>query len=399
MAGATERAAVPPSAASASHARLVIGATALVALTVGLNIGALGPALPALHARLHASIDQLGILFGASFAGSLLTTLILGPLLDRRALRPPLIAGCAVLALGLALLPLATSLIAATAALTLAGIGAGTNGIGSTVLAARLFGHQGGRALAVINMCFGLGAFAGPLVAAAVLDATHDYRPLFSGIAACALAPLAAYALAPLPAPVARGHSDAAPPIRGVLTAAALLSALTFLYLGTEVGFAGWAFTYIRQASRAAVTLAAWAPAAFWLSLSASSLGAALRPRAWRAEWVVLLCSVGALAVAVLFVAAHGKTYLEIVAAALLGLCLGPIYPLSLGSAATLAPRAAGRVSSLVVASSQLGGTLLPWLQGALLAFGTHWSMGLTLAGCAGMALLQAALLRGARLG
>src|SRR5713226_2979511 len=92
-------------------------ASALVAVAVGLLVGALGPVLPSMHTHLHTPLAQLGVIFGANFAGALLATLGVGPLLDRYAARPLLMAGVAVMLLGLLLLPLATNLLEALAAL------------------------------------------------------------------------------------------------------------------------------------------------------------------------------------------------------------------------------------------------------------------------------------------
>jgi fucose permease len=77
-----------------------------------------------------------------------------------------------------------------------------------------------------------------------------------------------------------------------------------------------------------------------------------------------------------------------------LGLCLGPIYPLTLACAAGLVPRLAGSISGLVIASSQVGGTLLPWLQGLLLAHGPSWGGGMTVLACAALAIAQMGFIR-----
>jgi len=66
--------------------------------------------LPALHLRLHAPLTQLGLLFAANFAGSLVATLGVGPLLDRYAARPMLVLGVLCMAVGMLALPFASSL-------------------------------------------------------------------------------------------------------------------------------------------------------------------------------------------------------------------------------------------------------------------------------------------------
>lgn len=378
---------------SQRSAWLVVTATALVSMSVGVGIGALGPSLPQLQVRLHTPLSSLGILFSASFAGSLLATLCLGPVLDRRAPRGLLLAGVAIMATGMCLLTLTTSLWAAVAALAFAGLGGGTNSIGSAVLTTRMFGRGGGRALSLINMSFGLGACAGPLAAAWALETLHQSQPVFLGVAALLTAPFALYAMLPLPSPATQRPQDPAPALGPVRRRLTILSVLAFLYLGTEIGFAGWAFTYVRQTSGAGVTLASWAPALFWLALSLSSLGAALRPRRLPAEWLVLACGAGALAMTLVLLAARGVPAIEILAAASVGLALGPVYPLTLAEAASLLPASAGRISALVIASSQFGGSVLPWVQGLLLGFGSGWGVGLTLVSCAGMIVLQLGLM------
>lgn len=370
-------------------ANLVVLATALVAADVGLILGALGPSLPLMHQHLRAPLGALGILFGVNFAGSLLVTLWLGPLLDRRHPRPFLVGGVILMAGGTLLLPLATNLSQAVAALGLAGLGAGTNSVGSSVLTTRLYGGQDGRALSWINMSFGLGAFGGPLIAAAALEALHDYRPVFAGIALIAAAPALIYALVPLPPPMpgAPGASGRTLP-RAWWPATALLALVGFLYLGAEVGFGGWVFTYVRETSNADAALASWAPAGFWLALSAGSIAAAMRPRAIRSERLVLLCGMASTTTALLFFGARGAGW-QVLLACILGFCLGPIYPLTIAAAAGLAEGLSGRVSGLVIASSQVGGAGLPWLQGLLLARGPSWGAAMTVAACLALSSLQ----------
>ena len=373
---------------------LFVVASAMVACLLGISIGALGPVLPVLHAQLHVPLDQLGLLLGVDFAGSLAATLVVGPLLDRRPGRPLMVAGGVLVLAGLGLLPLAPDLVVALVAMSLTGLGVGTYSIGSTVLAGRLFGGHGGRVLSVFNMLFGLGAFVGPLVAAALLNAVHDYRPLFLGIAAAQIVPMVLYTLAPVPGPPGQQVSARVHLPRTVRPAVVLLAALIFLYLGTEIGFGSWIFILLRQTTNTSVTGASWVTSSFWLALGAGSLATALRPRRVQAEWLVFWCALGATVAAVAMVCTAGNLGVAFVAVATLGLCLGPIYPLSTAAPAELAPAAAGRITALVIASSQMGGMVLPWVQGLLLAQGAVWSMAMTALVCVAMAVLQLAYLR-----
>lgn len=379
---------------AAPRGRPALLATALTAAGIGLTVGALSPALPTLHTHLHTPLADLGILFSANFGGSVLSALLLGGRFDRRSGRDILVAGIALMILGMLALPLATSLPQAVAALALIGVGSGTNSAGVPVLTARLFGARGGRALSLVNMCFGLGAFVGPLVMAAALERTHQYGGVFAGIAALLLLPLALYLLVPLPVPRPLPHGRAPRLPATARPAVALLAAIAFLYLGAEVGFGGWLYTFVRESTSADPATASWAPATFWLALSIGSLLVALLPLRVAPARIVFWCALCAGAVLALLLGLGSVIGIAIGLAGLLGLLLGPIYPLTLAEAADLVPAAAGRVASVVTACSQVGGAVLPWAQGLLLARGTGWGIGTTLAACLALSLLQAVLLR-----
>ena len=382
-----------PEHSRASVRSPLVAACALSAAVAGLTIGGLGPVLPTLHERLHVPLGSLGVLFAANFIGSLAATILIGPLFDRRQPRPFLLLGLGLVFCGLALLALATSLQGVAIGAALTGVGGGASALGATVLTARALGARAGRALSLVNMSFGLGAFVGPLAVAALSGATHQYRPYFIAICAFLLLPLGILARTPLPGPVAQGARRSGALGGSERLAVVLLALVTFCYLGAEIGFGGWIYSYVLQTSTANATTASWAPAAYWLALALSSLGAALRPRAWGGEYVVLYAAIGACAMSLVVLAGRGSSGVEIAAAAGVGLALGPIYPLSVAGAALVAPAAAGRVSALVIASSQLGGALLPWLQGLLLARGPLWGLGLTLVACLAMVALQAGLI------
>ncbi len=373
-------------------ARWIVLASCLMAASVGLTIGALGTSLPAMHTRLHAPLGQLGILIGVNFFGSLGVTLLLGPMLDRHSARPWLLAGSACFAAGLLLVPLTTSLGTAVPAFALAGIGGGTNTVASAVLTTRLYHDHGGRAMSWINMSFGIGAFSGPLVAAASLDHLHDYGPVFVAIAATVILPTVVFARVRLPG-VPQRHQVAGTRLRAFeWRLVGLLAMVSFVYLGAEIGFGGWSYTFVLQATGTDTQTASFAPSGFWLALSLGSLGAATRPSWLAADRLILACALLGASAATVFVAARNPAT-AIVAASLFGLCLGPIYPLNLATAAGLVPRAAGVVSALVICSSQIGGGIIPWVQGIALAWSTRLGGALTLVLCLSLAALQGAFI------
>jgi FHS family glucose/mannose:H+ symporter-like MFS transporter len=379
---------------SAAEARWIVLASCLMAVSVGLTIGALGTSLPAMHARLHAPLGQLGILIGVNFFGSLAVTLVLGPLLDRHSARPWLICGSLCFAAGLLLVTVSTSLGAAILAFSLAGFGGGTNTVASAVLTTRLFHDHGGRAMSWINMSFGMGAFTGPLAAAATLEHLHDYSPVFVAIALTVVAPTIVFARVRLPGIPQRHAASGTQLRRSEWRLVALLSLISFVYLGAEIGFGGWAYSFVLQATGADTQTASFAPSGFWLALSAGSIGAAMRPAWMAADRLILFCALFGAVAAATFVAAPNATS-AIIAASMYGICLGPIYPLNIAAASGLIPRAAGLVSAIVICSSQIGGGVMPWVQGMVMAWSTRPGGAVTLMLCLALAALQAVFIAG----
>jgi len=243
----------PAGSSSSRGATLLVAAFAVAAFSIGLGLGAIGPSLPSMHDRLHAPLGSLGLLLGGEYVGSLLATLAFGPLLDHRSPRPLIVGGLLLTALGFALVPLANGLGLAVAALTLAGAGVGIQAVGAPVLIARQGGRQEGRALSIVNMAFGAGAFLGPLCAGWALDNLHDYRPIFYGFSATLALPLLLLTPLHLPPPRARIKARGGSLPSGVWLLTLLLAAVSFCYLAAEVGFGSWAYSYVRATTHASV--------------------------------------------------------------------------------------------------------------------------------------------------
>lgn len=349
----------------AATATLLAGGGATVAM--GALMGALGTELPSLGVRLHAPVAALGLLFGAYRLGSLAGAATLGRLMDRR--RPGHVLALAILlmAAGWALVPGAAGLAAACAALALYGLGSGAHLTGTMTLAGRV--ARPALAAGLLQVAFAAGSAAGPPLAVLALSVGGGTTALTWALAGALLLALPSYGRGPAapgtPAPgrEMRG-TGAGAGTRGPLLR---LAALAALYLGLEMAFTGWSVTILRG-ERTASSLfgASWVPAAFWAATAASGAlpGLLRRPPAWIVPAGGLA---GAAALAGLAAGAGGQAGAVALAAAL-GTALGPVYPLALARASTLAPAMAGRAVGTVAAAAQAGAIALPLLSGLAIA-------------------------------
>jgi FHS family glucose/mannose:H+ symporter-like MFS transporter len=156
-----------------------------------------------------------------------------------------------------------------------------------------------------------------------------------------------------------------------------LLATFFFLYVGLEVGFAGWIRTYGEEVDFSELG-ATWLTTTFWIGFAlgrvmSSANGQRVRPK------VVLAWSCGAtLVAAAVLVAGDGRTGPVWIGAALMGLATAPQFPVML----TYLERrihVTGYATSWFVGAAGLGGLVFPWLIGrwfdASGAAALPWSM------------------------
>lgn len=131
----------------------------------GIIVAGFGPALPDLAANTGSSLAAAGSLISALFVGALVSQIFVGPIQDRFGVRPVLMAGLVVIAVGVAAATLSTSLAPAWGFMLFAGLGDGVLIVGVNVMVALVFASRSVMALNLSNVFFGIGAVAGPAFA------------------------------------------------------------------------------------------------------------------------------------------------------------------------------------------------------------------------------------------
>jgi FHS family Na+ dependent glucose MFS transporter 1 len=322
-------------------------------LIVGLSLSVLGPALTELRERSGTDIAGIGILFVGQALGYIVGSFVGGVLLDRLDAHRVFASSLAVVGIGLLLVPLFDGLTALFATFLLIGAGAATADVGANAMLMWELGAEVGRSMNILHLCFGIGALSAPLLVYLGLDIA-----VRGAAVACFL--LALWALV-VPAPVATPSSEerhADTTWRLLL----LLAMFFMLYVGLEVGFAGWIHTYGEEIDFSALG-ATWLTTVFWIGftggrLLASAFGQRLRPK------VLLAGSCGLTLFATLvLVIGDGRSVPVWVGTALFGLATAPQFPVML----TYLERrihVSGSATSWFVGGAGLGGLVFPWLIG-----------------------------------
>ena len=337
-----------------------------VFITIGLTNAVLGPTLPSLAANTGAVLSEIGFLFTARSFGFIVGSLSGARLFDRRPGHRLMAAMVIILALTLALTPLLTRIWLLTAVLFLAGFAENMIDVGGNTLLVWLHREKVGPYMNGLHFFFGVGAFLSPIVVAQTLlhsgGVTWAYWLL--ALIILPVSPL----LALLPSPTAVTQSTGQQTNLQTNTwLLILIMAFMFLYVGLEIGFGGWLFTYATGLGLANETAAAYLTSVFWGALTVGRLLSIPMVVRLRPKKMLLLNLLGALlSVGVLF-AGIGETILLWLGVAGLGLSFAAIFPTTI---ALTERRMAisGQITGWLFLGSGLGGMVLPWLMGYLLA-------------------------------
>ncbi len=357
----TELPAVEAAAPSASLKRRQSALYFASFAVMGLLVAALGPSLEGFASQTGVQVSTASILFTAQFLGLLLGTLSSGRVIDRLPVNPLLAIASAGIIVTVALLPLPTTLSLLVVVMFLLGLAVGWIGLGGNTALVWVHGHGVGPYMNALHFFFGLGALISPILVAQTLARTGSVGIAF-WVMAAAMLPLPLLYLrtrSPAPPVVAAGEAAGRSQWAPVL----VTSALFFLYVGLEIGYSGWIFTYATQLGLASTITAGYLTSFFWGvftlgRLVGIPLAARVRPR------TLLLVDLSGILFFFLLLALWPQTTTVMwVATAGLGLSMATFYP----ALFTLAGRhitLTGKVSSILMAGDNLGAMIIPWLLG-----------------------------------
>jgi FHS family Na+ dependent glucose MFS transporter 1 len=332
-------------------------------VVLGVVLGMLGPALPSLRAQVGASVGGISFVFVAQSAGYLLGAVTGGRGIDRGHGHRLLGGALVLMAAGLLLVEQSRSLVAMCGAFVVLGLAIGFVEVGSNTLLVWARTPTSASMINALHFVFGCGALLSPLLVNRSLSLHGNVRPAYVITALGAVLAAAVVASRPTPEPVdvsrhARGEAAST---RQLLAVACFFA----LYVGIEVGFAGWIATYAQSVHLGGSGAGAALTACFWGAFTVGRLGAiALAARVRAIALLLGSCIVSTLAAAA-FVTARGSGPLVWVATVVFAAGLAPQFATMLSFASEHLPLT-GSATSWFLAASALGGLTVPWVIGQL---------------------------------
>jgi MFS transporter, FHS family, Na+ dependent glucose transporter 1 len=334
-------------------------------VVLGLASAALGPTLPSLAENTGTTLGQVGILFAARSLGTLLGAWRGGRLFDRLPGNPLIAVVLLVEAALLAFVPISVRLWLLATVLLLMGLMEGMLDVGGNALLIWLHSANLGPFLNSLHFFYGLGAFLSPIIVALVLLLSGGFQAAY-WVLALGILPIAIWIIRQ---PSPRQQSDH-PAAEAQITRPgliALVAMFLFLYVGAEVSYGGWIFSYTTTLGLSPPAAAAYLTAAFWGGLSLGrllSIPLAARTRPRTVLLVDLLGCLGSLAFLALI---PGSLLVVWVGTIATGLFMASVFPTVLAFAERRVA-ITGRVTGWFFTGGSAGAMGLPWLVGRMFA-------------------------------
>lgn len=265
----------------------------------------------------------------------------------------------------LAAMSLVASLPVLLAVMLLLGTAEGALGVGGNALIVWVHGSRVPPYMNALHFSYGVGGFIAPLVIAQTLAFNNTNATAYVVLAAIILP--TALVLLRLPSPRNVQVAGAEGSDRGVTDyrLVFLIALLLCLYIGAEVSYGSWIYSYVLKAGIGDENKAAYLTSVFWGSLTIGRLlgvpiGARFRPQA-----ILLADLIGCFVSIGIALTRPGSIVAISLATVVAGLSMASIYPTAL-TFAERRMRITGLITGLLVVGGSVGGMIVPMIVGQL---------------------------------
>ena len=336
----------------------------LAFITLGMTSAALGPTLPGLAAQTDTQLSGISFLFATRSLGYLAGSILAGRIYDRLPGHPLLMVLLLLMGVSLALVPFIGQLWLLTFLMLLAGVMESGVDVGTNTLMVWRFGEKVGPYMNSLHFFFGLGAFLSPIIIAQTMLATNGGIRLAYWALSLTVLPAVILFLR-FPSMPIRQRDTAVDDNKANTLLIVLVAAFLFLYVGAEVSYGGWIYTYATTLELSSSTAAAYLTSFFWGALTVGRLlsipiAAKLHPKTLLGGAL----SGALLSMGILLAGQNSSTALWVGTIGL-GLSMSVIFPTTIALAEhTLS--LSGQMTSYFFVGASLGAMTVPWLIGQM---------------------------------
>ena len=337
----------------------------IIFITIGLASAVIGPTLPNLATNTKTALSEIGFLFTARSLGFMIGSLLGSRLFDRIPGHWLLAATVAMISATLGLIPVVNHIWLLTIILFFLGVAENMVDVGCNTFITWIHRENVSPFMNALHFFFGVGAFLSPIVVAQVLLRSDGISGAYWLLALVILPVSLLVGLLPSPTAVHQQtdeQTNQSINYRLII----LVMAFLFLYVGVEIGFGGWVFTYATQTKLVEETAAAYLTSAFWGALTVGRLVAIPLATRLRPSTVLRMDLIGALISISLILTWSNSTAILWLGAIGLGFSFASIFPTTIALAERRMPLT-GKITGWIFIGAGLGSMTIPWLMGYFL--------------------------------
>lgn len=345
--------------------RLQIAGYFLAFIALGLSTGVVGPSLANLAAHTGVTLAAISIIFTARSLGYMIGSLLSGRAYDHVKAHPVIALAFVVMSSMFIATPFLTQLWPLVLVMFVWSLADGAIDVGGNTLVVWTIPGNVTPFMNALHFFFGIGAFIAPIIVAQSITITGDVNWAFWGIGLLVLPLLVWHLRVPSPAhPVAEtAGAESRPATHWPLVI--LIAVYFFLYVGMEIAFGGWIASYAVAVGYGDAAAAAVLTSAFWGALTVGRLisipiGARFKPST--ILWADFILCAGFVVLMLFF---HGQSWALWAGTIGIGMAMATMFPTMISYAETRM-KITGKVTSIFLTGSSVGGMTLPLFTGLL---------------------------------
>jgi MFS transporter, FHS family, Na+ dependent glucose transporter 1 len=345
------------------HAHPIVATIAyyLAFIILGLTTAAAGPSLLRLADHTASPLNIISYIFVFSSLGYLIGSFFGGRIYDRFSAHRFMSITLVVMAITCIFIPISHSLALLLFAMFLNGLAASILDVGCNTLLLWTHGDKAGPYLNGLHFFFGVGSLIAPLLFAQVLLATNDIQWLYWSFAIVSV-PMAVWFWF-LQEPKHAGRTEEASSAIFPGWPVLVMAVLFFLYVGIELGFGNWIYTYSLSLNLENEITAARLAAAFWGAFTFGRLLGVWVSTKMRSKAILTMDIIGcAISIVVIIIWKDSSTMLWLGTIGI-GLSMASIFP-TLIMLAGERMQITGTITGWFLVGAGAGSMLLPWLIG-----------------------------------
>ena len=346
-------------------------------IMMGLSKNIIGPVLPTIIENYEITLTLAGTLFTLLSIGRIFSVSSASGLLDSIGRKRVLISGLILLFIGQTLYGISFSWWVHLISIMIVGMGIGLIGTSSNAVIADLYQEKRGKALNLLHMCFGIGAFIGPILAGSYLSLNINWRWIYFTSGFISLILFILTSLYEFPDnnkyekfkfnKLKNTFSTTKERWKKILQSPILilLGLIMFIYIGVGNGIIGWVNKYLGEIKSFSVLSASGVLAVYNFGIIGGRFVCSFVSDNLGYKKTILVCAVGSLLFINLAVLSN-NFYIILTGFGLTGFFLSGLNPTAIAYGTKLFPDMIGTVSAGLKTISVLGGTVVPLLMGAI---------------------------------